>query len=148
MTGARLMAAVFFALACVLTFSAPEALHTDALGDPGPALLPRIAGICIGVLAVLLFLQNPPEEDVAGEGLESPVVISLSLLAIPFFYVIFQSIGYTIAVGLYLFAAFTLLGRRKRDTIFRYALAATAFSLVSGMLFARLLDLPLPGVLP
>lgn len=148
MNGARLMALVFFALACVLTITAPEALHTDALGDPGPALLPRIAGVCMGVLAILLFLQNPPEEVLAGEGLESPVVITLSLLAIPFFYAMFQSLGYTIAVGLYLFAAFTLLGSRQGDAVFRYALAATAFSLASGMLFARLLDLPLPGVLP
>ena len=142
------MGAVFFALACVLTFAAPEAMHIDALGDPGPALLPRIVGVCMGVLAVLLFLQNPQQQAFAAEDIESPVIIALSLLAIPVFFALFQTLGYTIAVGLYLAVACYLLGLHNREAMFRYVLVAVAFSLTTGMVFARLLDLPLPGVLP
>lgn len=142
------MAAIFFALGWVLTFAAPEAAHADALGDPGPVLLPRMVGICMGLLAVLLFLQTPQKQDVSKQEGEKPIIICLSLLAIPLFYLMFGYLGYTFSVGLYLLMAFALLGLRNRDAIFRYALVATAFSLTSGMVFARLLDLPLPGVLP
>lgn len=148
MTGTRLVPVIFFALACVLTFAAPEAVHSDALGDPGPALLPRIVGVCMGLLAVLLFLQDPGEAASDREPIENPLIISLSLLAFPAFYLMFQTLGYTIAVALYLAVAFYLLGLHNRDAIFRYLLVAVAFSLSSGMVFARLLDLPLPGVLP
>jgi len=135
-------------LACVLVFTAPEAAQSDALGDPGPALLPRVVGVCMGLLAVLLFLQNGHEPLAEAAGIEEPSVIVLSLLAIPVFYLIFQCLGYTIAVGLYLWGAFCLLGAHKREAVLRYVLVATAFSLTTGMVFERLLDLPLPGVLP
>jgi uncharacterized membrane protein YccC len=142
------MSAIFFGLALLLTFGAPVAMHTGALGDPGPDLLPRIVGICMGVLAVLLFLQGSQKPDSSNDDTESPVTISLSLLAIPAFYLMFEYLGYTIAAGLYLLVAFGLLGVRNRASLLRYALAAMAFSLTTGMVFARLLELPLPGVLP
>lgn len=149
MSGARLTGVLFLVLACVLVFAAPEAAHTDALGDPGPALLPRSVGVCVGLLAILLLLQNRQESDSAtGAGTESPAIIALSLLAIPVFYLMFQVLGYTIAVGLYLAAAFYLLGAHNRGSALRYVLVAVAFSLTTGMVFVRLLDLPLPGVLP
>jgi len=148
MNGARLTGVLFFVLACVLVFTAPEAAHTDALGDPGPALLPRAVGVCTGLLAILLFLQNRQEPDVTDADKEKPAIIVPSLMAIPVFYLLFQFLGYTIAVGLYLAAAFYLLGARDRASVLRYLLAAAAFSLTTGMVFVRLLDLPLPGVLP
>lgn len=148
MNGARLTGVLFLALACVLVFTAPEAAHTDALGDPGPALLPRAVGVCMGLLAILLFLQNRQELDATDTDNEKPGVITLALLAIPVFYLMFQFLGYTIAVALYLAAAFYLLGVHDRASVLRYVLAAVAFSLTTGMVFVRLLDLPLPGVLP
>ena len=148
MSKSRLTAALFFALACVLVLTAPEAAHTDALGDPGPALLPRAVGVCMGLLAVLLFLQKGPEAGAPAAAAEKTTTIVSSLLAIPVFYLVFQLSGYTIAVGLYLAAAFFLLGAHDRGSLLRYALAAAAFSLTTGMVFVRLLDLPLPGVWP
>lgn len=148
MTGARLTGALFLALACVLVFTAPEAAHSDALGDPGPALLPRAVGVCMGLLAILLLLQGGQTQAATGPGREKPAIIVPSLLAIPVFYLMFQFLGYTVAVGLYLAAAFYLLGAHDRASVLRYVLAAAAFSLTTGMVFVRLLDLPLPGVLP
>lgn len=148
MNATRPAAAVFFGLACVLTFAVPEAVQTDALGDPGPVLLPRIVGICMGLLAILLYWQVPQAHEAEDEAFEKPLIVALSLLAIPLFYLLFQVAGYTLAVGLYMAAASYLLGYHDRDALLRYVLAATAFSLGSGMIFARLLDLPLPGVLP
>ena len=148
MTGCRYMSFCFFGLACVLTFGAPVATLTDALGDPGPVLLPRIVGICMGLLSVLMFLQRPQEQEISINEIENPSTISLSLLAIPVFYLMFEYLGYTIAVGIYLLVAFTLLGHRNKFALVRYALVAVAFSLTTGMVFSRLLDLPLPGVLP
>ena len=148
MTGCRYMAFCFFGLACVLTLGAPVATLTDALGDPGPVLLPRIVGICMGLLAVLMFLQRPQEQEISINEIENPSTISLSLLAIPVFYLMFEYLGYTIAVSMYLLVAFTLLGLHSKAALVRYALVAVAFSLTSGMVFSRLLDLPLPGVLP
>lgn len=148
MRGERLIGVLFLALGCVLVFTAPEAAHTDALGDPGPALLPRAVGVCMGLLAILLSLQNRQVPAAADADNEKPVIIVPSLLAIPVFYLVFQFLGYTIAVGLYLAAAFYLLGAHDRASVLRYVLAAVAFSLTTGMVFVRLLDLPLPGVLP
>lgn len=142
------MAAVFFGLACVLTFGTPTANLTNALGDPGPALLPRIVGLCTGLLAVLLILQKEPRQKRTDSAVENPIVILLSILAIPAFYLLFEYLGYSVSVGLYLMAAFCLLGPGKGTDYFRYALVATAISLTSGMVFTRLLDLPLPGVMP
>jgi hypothetical protein len=144
----RLTGVLFLVLACVLVFAAPEAAHTDALGDPGPTLLPRVVGVCMGLLAVLLFLQDGGGTETRDEVTEKPSVIVPSLLAIPVFYLLFQFLGYTFAVGLYLLAAFYLLGAHHRAAVLRYLLAAAAFSLATGMVFVRLLDLPLPGVLP
>jgi len=144
----RLTGLLFLVLACVLVFAAPEAVHTDALGDPGPTLLPRVVGVCMGVLAVLLFLQDGGDAETPDAVTEKPSVIVPSLLAIPVFYLLFQLFGYTISVGLYLFAAFILLGAHDRAAVLRYVLVAAAFSLATGMVFVRLLDLPLPGVLP
>jgi len=148
MNGARLTGVLFLVLACVLVFTAPEAVHTDALGDPGPSLLPRAVGVCMGLLAILLLVQNRQAPAVADADREKPAIIVPSLLAIPVFYLAFQFLGYTIAVGLYLAAAFYLLGAHDRASVLRYVLAAAAFSLATGMVFVRLLDLPLPGVLP
>lgn len=148
MSGGRIMASVFLGLACVLTLAVPAAMQADSLGDPGPVLLPRIVGICMAVLAVVLLLTKPQEQHALAGNTERPLIISLSLLAIPVFYLMFQYLGYTLAVGLYLLAAFYLLGLHNRKAFFRYVLAAAAFSLVSGMVFARMLGLPLPGVLP
>ena len=148
MNGKRILAIVFIGVACVLTFAAPVAQHTGALGDPGPVLLPRIVGLCMGLLAIVMFWQRSRDPVDSKVNVESPVVISLSLMAIPLFYLMFEYLGYTIAVALYLFLATGLLGLHTSAALVRYALVATVFSLMSGMLFARLLDLPLPGVLP
>lgn len=148
MRRARLIGIVFFAFACVLTFAAPEAMLGDALGDPGPALLPRIVGVCMALLSVLFFMQNPQHQVSGDTETENPAIIALALLAIPVFYLLFQTLGYTIAVAVYLAAAFYLLGAHNREAVLRYVLVAMAFSLATGMVFARLLDLPLPGVLP
>ena len=148
MSSARLTGALFLALACVLVFAAPEAVQNDALGDPGPALLPRVVGVCMGLLAILLLLQDRPAQTATDTENEKPAIIVLSLLAIPLFYLMFQFLGYTIAVGLYLALAFYLLGVHNRESVLRYVLVAAAFSLTTGMVFVRLLDLPLPGVMP
>lgn len=148
MTGVRFTAVLFFTLACVLVIGTPATTGFETLGDPGPALLPRIVGAGTGLLAVILFpKREQPTLDTAGTT-ESRRIIALSLLAIPAFYLAFQLIGYTIAAALYLFTSFCILGAGNRAAYLRYALAAAAFSLASGTIFTRLLDLPLPGVLP
>jgi len=144
----RLIGLLFLALGCMLVFTSPEAAHTDALGDPGPTLLPGAVGVCMGLLGILLSLQNRQEPADTDADNENPAVVVPSLLAIPVFYLAFQLLGYTVAVGLYLAVAFYLLGAHDRASVLRYVLAAAAFSLVTGMVFVRLLDLPLPGVLP
>lgn len=142
------MACAFFGFACVLMFGSPATLSSDTLGDPGPNLLPRVVGLCAALLSVLLFFEKTQQRAPSDAVLERPLTIALSLLAIPAFYLLFEYLGYTVAVTLYLLAAFSLLGPGTLGTHFRYALSAAAFSLTSGLLFARLLDLPLPGVLP
>ena len=148
MTATRVMAVMFFGLACILIFATPDTRGFDTLGDPGPGLLPRITGLCMALLAMLLFLQEPERQEHAEADLEKPLVAALSVSAIPAFYLAFALLGYTLAVGLYLVAAFCLLGSRSPGAWTRYVLAAAAFSLTSGMAFTRLLDLPLPGVYP
>jgi len=144
----RVAAGLFLALSCVLIVAAPTVVSTETLGDPGPALMPRIVGIGTAVLAIILFFQTPETPESADGALENPATVGLSLLAIPGFYLLFQSFGYTLAVAFYLVTAFCILGNRDSASRLRYALAATAFSLASGMIFSRLLDLPLPGVVP
>jgi len=144
--GNRVLAVLFLLLALVLSFATPEAAEPDALGDPGPALLPRLVGLLTGILAVILFFQRQPLREEPQSDTGSPAVIALSLAAIPAFYLAFEYLGYTVAVAGYLFAAFCLLGLGTPAARFRYLLAAAAFSLVSGLVFSRLLDLPLPGV--
>jgi len=146
--GVRILAGILLLMAGILVFTAPALQLEDSLGDPGPALLPRIAGICMAALSLILFLQTPQQPEDADEALEKRPVIVLSLLAIPLYYLAFQWLGYTLATALYLFAAFCLLGGRQPTLRFRYGLVAAAFSLASGLIFARLLNLPLPGVLP
>ena len=146
--GIRILAAFLLALAIVLMFSTPGLPIEDALGDPGPAFLPRIVGACMAVLTLPLLLQvaDPPEDS--GQAMESRRVITLALLAVPLYYLAFQWLGYTLATAFYLFAAFSLLGPAGILLKVRFGLAAVAFSLVSGLVLARLLNLPLPGVLP
>ena len=146
--GVKIMAVLFFGLACILVIGAPEAVIGRDLGDPGPALLPRVAGYCMGLLAVVLLIQKPAPLEPGDSAIERPMLIGLSLIAVPLFYLMFQHLGYTIAAGLYLFAAFYILGNHNSAALVRYALAATAFSLASGLILSRLLDLPLPGVIP
>lgn len=149
MTGLRVTAGVLLGLGCLLIVGVRPSVESGTLGDPGPNLLPRIVGLAMGVMAVLLFFQaEEPSPRAANPREQGPLTIALSMAAVPAFYLMFQYLGYTLSVGLYLLAAFCLLGERTGAARFRYLLAATAISLTSGLLFARLLDLPLPGVLP
>jgi hypothetical protein len=148
MSGTRTLAAAFFALAVLLVLQAPTSVIEDSLGDPGPGLLPRAVGLVTAFLAAWLFFVTRTQAEKVAENRERPVIVLLSLAAIPVFYLLFEYLGYTLAVMFYLFTAFIILGQRNAASCLRYALAAIAFSLVTGLLFSRILELPIPGVFP
>ncbi len=148
MSGTRTIAVFFFMLALLLVLKSPSTVTEDSLGDPGAGLLPRLVGLATAFLAVWLFFTPRVPVVKIAESRERGLIILLSLAAIPVFYLLFQFLGYTLAVMFYLFFAFIVLGQRSPASGLRYALAAIAFSLVSGLLFGRILELPIPGVFP
>jgi hypothetical protein len=146
--GQGVLAALFLLLAVLLMLFAPASAVEETLGDPGPALLPRLCGAGMLLLAFLLFFQSRGAAEEAPVATERRPVIIASTLAVPAFFLAFQWLGFTLSVALYLFFATSVLGQRSRAALLRYSLVAVAFSLLSSLLFGQLLDIPLPGLYP
>lgn len=120
------------------------------IGDPGAALLPKIAGALLVLLGSALFIWPVPQSAVPADadpaGRPMHVVVGTVAAAIGFV-LLFAFVGFTIASAVFVFAVPLIMGARRRRDIAAAALMASLFTLLVGYSLYSLLGIPLPGVL-
>lgn len=121
------------------------ALKLGTLTEPGPGFFPFWGGLCLVVIVGLLFFQNRHQQERFKSSPGQFVRPILVIAALVFSVASFESLGYIITMTV---VSLTLLYVLKTKPLWLAFVISLALSVVSYLIFHRLLSVPLPlGIL-
>jgi putative tricarboxylic transport membrane protein len=136
-------------------FYATEQLPSLEIGDPlGPKAFPRLLGIGLVITAIVLLVEilrgrkaTPSVTPPKGPSSRGAQLIVAAVVVWTFLYfVVFEPLGYILSTTTYLLV---LTGYFNRGKWVANVLTSALFSLVSYLMFVKLLGVNLPpGILP
>lgn len=108
--------------------------------DPGPAFLPRIAGVALVVLSLWLLLHREAHEGLPrGRGL---VRVVMTIVFTVMYLAILEPVGFPAATALFLLCQMWLIGVRNRLLLLSLPVAISAATYA---VFRIGLEVPLPA---
>lgn len=136
-----------FATAGALVVTATLGYPAGDVGQPGPALFPRLVGGLMAAFGVLLALQGARARDASGsvawrelrhnESFINAVFVILGVLA---YLLLSERLGFLLTAAAVMF----VLMWRLRVAVAKAAMVAVLFTLAVYVLFFKILRVPLP----
>jgi putative tricarboxylic transport membrane protein len=134
---------------------ATEQFPVLEVSDPlGPKAFPRliVAGLLLTAGLFLADISRVPRNETGGGGEKVPLrwrqylIVGGVVIWTGLYFAVFKWLGYTIATAGYILALTTFFHRGKWTA---NLLTSALYSFISYLMFAKLLDVPLPrGILP
>jgi putative tricarboxylic transport membrane protein len=135
-------------------FYATEQLPSLEIGDPlGPKAFPRLLGVGLVITAVVLLVEilrarkSPkpaaPPDEASSRGAQ--FIVGAAVLWTFLYFLMFEALGYVLATSIYLLVLTSYFNRGKWVA---NVLTSVLFSLISYLMFTKLLGVNLPpGIL-
>ena len=158
-TGLSMFFIIFGAIIIILSFT----VKTRTVLTIGPGFMPRVIGIIVFVLGLLLFYQNYKRTDFAGKESSthkditepfswpenSKFTLISTILLLVIYVGLLETLGFPLMTAIYLLIQFFLLAEKKTFKMFSLLSgAAVVGSTIITLIFTKLLGLYLPlGIL-